>query len=126
MVGTITWSAIAKYGAACANGEVHSYVNPNMIDHTTGLAPNGVTLNQICTYFNAMGGNVVVPPGPSPTPTPSPTPGPVSVNVPFGIYNLTISGTPNTPASPASPPDPVTITWNGQVLVLSATMASKN
>ncbi len=122
MVGTITWGAIAKYGAASANGEVHSYINPEMIDSTTGLAPNGLTLNQICTYFNALGGNVVVPPGPTPTPTP----GPVSVNVPFGVYNLTISGTPNTPATPATPPDPVTVTWNGQVLVLSATMAGKN
>jgi len=124
MVGTITWGAIAKYGAASANGEVHSYVNPKMIDSTTGLAPNGLTVNKICTYCNALGGNVVVPPGPTPTPTP--TPGTVSVNVPFGVYNLTISGTPNTPATPATPPDPVTITWNGQVLVLSATMVSEN
>ncbi len=122
MVGTITWGAIAKYGAASANGEVHSYVNSHMIDSTTGLAPNGLTLNQICTYFSMMGGNVVVPPGPTPTPTP----GQVSVNVPFGVYNLTISGTPNTPATPATPPDPVTIKWNGQVLVLSATMVSEN
>ena len=126
MVGTITWAAIAKYGAASANGEVHSYVNHEMIDSTTGLAPNGLTLNQICTYFNALGGNVVVPPGPTPTPTPTPTPGPVTVNVPFGVYNLTISGTPNQPAPGPTPPDPVTITWNNQVLVLSATMASKN
>jgi hypothetical protein len=127
MTGTITWAAIAKYGAASANGEVYSYINPAMINPTTGLAPqNGLTLNQICTYFNSMGGNVVVPPGPTPTPTP--TPGPVSVNVPFGVYNLTISGTPNPVPNPtpATPPDPVTITWNGQVLVLSATMASKN
>jgi len=124
MVGTITWGAIAKYGAASVNGEVHSYVNPTMVHSTTGLAPNGLTLNQICTYFNSLGGNVVVPPGPTPTPTPTPTPGPISVNVPFGVYNLTISGTPNAPSTPAMPPDPVTITWNGQVLVLSATMAS--
>ena len=31
MIGTITWAAIAKYGAASANGEVHPYVNPEVI-----------------------------------------------------------------------------------------------
>jgi hypothetical protein len=132
MWGVVTWAAVAKYASAPEGGELHARVNPVMINPATGLAPNGFNLNQICTYFNAMGGNVVVPPAPgpgpapSPTPTPTPTPpAPVSVSVPFGIYNLTISGTPNGPA-PALPPDPVTITWNGQVLVLSATMANKN
>lgn len=124
MVGTITWGAIAKYGAAAANGEVHSYVNPQMIDPKTGLSPNGLTLNQICTYFNAMGGNVVVPPGPTPNPTPNPTP--VSVNVPFGVYNLTITGTAVNPAPPAVVvPDPVTVTVGGQQITISAALASK-
>ncbi len=126
MVGTITWAAIAKYGAASANGEVHSYVNPEMVASNTGLAPTGLNLNQICTYFNAMGGSVVVPPSPTPTPGPTPTPAPVSVNVPFGVYNLTISGTPSTPAPVATPPSPVTVTWAGQTLVISATMANNN
>ena len=128
MVGTITWAAIAKYGAASANGEVHSYVNPGMINSATGLAPNGLNMNQICTYFNAMGGSVVVPPAPSPTPTPTPTPtpGPVSVNVPFGVYNLTISGTPTVPAPVVTAPNPVTVNWGGQTLVISATVASVN
>ncbi len=130
MVGTITWAAIAKYGAASSSGEVHSYVNPEMINPATGLAPNGLNLNQICTYFNAMGGSVVVPPAPNPTPvptpTPTPTPTPVSVNVPFGIYNLTISGTPTVPAPLVTVPSPVTVTWAGQTLVISATMASGN
>jgi len=100
MVGTITWGAIAKYGAASVNGEVHSYVNPDMVDPATGLAPNGLTLSQICTYFNALGANIMVPPAPSPPPgpAPSPTPGPITVNVPFGEYNLTITGTPRTAA----------------------------
>ena len=127
MVGTITWAAIAKYGAASANGEVHSYVNPEMIDPKTGLAPNGLTLNQICTYFNAMGGSVVVPPAPnpSPTPTPSPTPGPISVNVPFGVYNLTLTGTSVSPAPPAIVvPSPVTVNLGGQSITISATLAS--
>ncbi len=84
-----------------ANGEVHANVNTEMVNPSTGLAPNGLNLNQICTYFNAMGGSVVVPPAPnpSPTPTPTPTPSPVSVNVPFGVYNLTITGTAVSPGS---------------------------
>ncbi len=32
----------------------------------------GLNLNQICTYFNAMGGSVVVPPAPNPTPATDP------------------------------------------------------
>ncbi len=95
MVGTITWAAIAKYGAASANGEVHSYVNPQMVDPTTGLAPNGLSLSEICTYFNALGGDVPVPPAPAPVP---PAPGTVTVNVPFGVYNLTIRGALMAPA----------------------------
>jgi len=122
MWGTITWKAVAEYASATQGGELHTRVNPEMVNATTGLSPGGLTLNQICTYFNAMGGNVVVPPGPTPTPTP----GPVSVNVPFGVYNLTITGTAVTPTPPTIVvPDPATVTVCGQSITIAATLASK-
>ena len=126
MVGTITWAAIAKYGAASANGEVHSYVNPEMINATSGLSPSGLTLNQICTYFNAMGGSVVVPPAPNPTPGPTPTPGPVSVNVPFGVYNLTITrhGPVTPPRRPRRSRPESQLTVGGQSITIAASLCS--
>lgn len=58
-------------------------------------------------------------PTPTPNPTPTPTPTPDVVTVPFGVYNLTISATPNT-----QPPAPVTVTVGDQTLVISASAAA--
>jgi hypothetical protein len=127
MWGIVTWAAVAKYASSGQGGELHARVNTEMINPATGLAPNGLNMNQICTYFNAMGGSVVVPPAPnpSPTPTPTPTPSPVSVNVQFGVYNLTITGTAVSPSPPAVVvPSPVTVTVGGQSITIAATLAS--
>ena len=99
----------------------------------------GYTWSQTCTYFNALGGDVIVPPGPLGPTLPQPQPagpttpapigpttpvGPVTITVPFGVYNLTITGTPIGPTPYIPIPDPVTINLNGQVIRIVAALSS--
>jgi hypothetical protein len=47
------------------------------------------------------------------------------VNVPFGVYNLTLTGTAVSPAPPAIVvPTPVTVTLGGQSITIAATLAT--
>ncbi len=126
------WAAVADYASSGQGGELHARINPGMVSATSGLAPNGFNLNQICTYGNALGDNVIVPPAPTPTHVNPPTPGPTptSVNVPFAVYNLTVSGVLVSPARPTIiVPDPVTVpltVGNQQIsLTIAAALASK-
>lgn len=62
MLGQFTDRAIATYGARNASGEVYVMISPDMIAKAQTKAPNGLNWHELITDFDAMGGNLPVPP----------------------------------------------------------------
>lgn len=100
MTGIMTWAAVAQYCAVASGGELYCVVSQDSLNAATGLAPSGVNWAQMVADFNAMGGNVPLPPAPPPTPVP-PSP-PVPPAPP--------------PVPPPAPPTPNLIVVEGQLI----------
>ena len=75
MLGTLTWAAIAKYGADTSGGELYVMLTPDQLAKGATKAPNGVAWADLIGDFDAIGGHVPLPPAPVPSPLPIPTPG---------------------------------------------------
>lgn len=69
LLGTLTWEAISKLCAPSAGGEVYVLLSPDQIIKAQQKAPNNIAWRDLIATFNALGGNVPMPP-PDPTPVP--------------------------------------------------------
>lgn len=56
LLGTMTWSALKKYGAAKANGEFHAILTPDQIAKGKAKAPNGLDWAALEADFADLGG----------------------------------------------------------------------
>ena len=129
LVGYITWAALAAYAAPPSQGEAWIRISQAQIG-LSGLSGAGYDWTQTCTFFNAMGGSVVVPPSPAPTPVPPPPvpvpPSPVPVPTPVPVPVPPSPPVPVPPA-PVPPPSPTPIppptadvgTWNPHTQVIT-------
>ena len=127
MVGTLTWAAVAKYLVSHAGGELWARVNQAMMP-ASGKSAAGFSWADTITYFDALGGTIVVPPNPNPTPNPTPTP--TVINVPLGLYTIGSDGTNLTLTPYVATPAPTaatTINFPAPVssIEISSTPASK-
>jgi hypothetical protein len=79
MLGTVTYKAVASYNVDRAGGELYVLLSPDQIAKAASRAPNGFNWHALISDFDAIGGNVPVPPAPvfpivpgqSPIPTPA-------------------------------------------------------
>lgn len=62
LIGVMTDEAHAKYASRNAGGELYVMVSPDMIGKAQVKAPNGMNWHQLIEDFNALGGNLPVPP----------------------------------------------------------------
>lgn len=62
--GLVTWDAVAKYAVSRSFGELYVMLTPDQLAKGQHKAPNGFAWNDLIRAFNAMGGNVPVPPEP--------------------------------------------------------------
>jgi hypothetical protein len=102
LIGHLTWAAVAHLCSAAGNGELYAMLTPDQLAKGQTVAPNGVAWSSIVADFDAMGGNVPVPPPPAPEPpppAPAPTPPPPAPVPPA-------PAPPPDPTPPAPPPDP--------------------
>lgn len=71
LIGTITWKAIAHLCGPSGGGELYVMLTPDQLAKGQTKAPNGMAWTDLITDFDALGGNVPVPPAPTP-PQPQP------------------------------------------------------
>lgn len=72
MYGTLTYAALAQLCSPAGGGELWVMLTPDMLTKGQTKAPNGVDWTALLADWDAMGGNVPVPPGPTPPPDPVP------------------------------------------------------
>jgi len=106
LFGTITWAAVAELCVANGGGELWVMLTPDQLAKGAIVTPNGVAWDDLIADFNAMGGNVPVPPAPDPVPPPPPAPEPPPAPSPDPTPPPAPVPPPD-PTPPAPPPDPV-------------------
>ena len=71
--GVVTYDAVAAYAGPSAGGEIYAVITPDQLLKGQQKAPNGLAWGDLIAAFNALGGNVPVPPPPAPVYAPTAT-----------------------------------------------------
>ena len=71
--GLLTDAAIKAYASSAGGGELYVMLTPDLLQKGKDKAPNGMAWRDLIADFDAIGGNVPIPPLPPPIP-PSPSP----------------------------------------------------
>jgi hypothetical protein len=58
MTGTMTYAAVAEYAVPRNDGELYAVLSEDSINRAKGLAPNGVSWEQLQADFKSLGGSV--------------------------------------------------------------------
>jgi len=102
MLGILTWAALAALCVASAGGQIFVMLSPDQVAKGQAKAPNGFAWADLVKLFDAMGGDVPVPPDPAPPAPPPPAPPPAPPVPPA-------PPPPAPPAPPSPPPGPSTL-----------------
>ncbi len=132
LIGTMTWAAVASYAVQSAGGAAYVVLATDQLGLGQTKAPNNIDWPTLIAYFDAIGGQVPIPPTPAPTPVP---PNPVvyqfntttTVSVPSNLLSgqaakITAAVTPMTGA-PGTPTGGVKFTLDGVSTVHAAPLS---